>query len=360
MDATGEYKTLKKAKSVVLPDDSYFYYTKLTIDDLFMLLRPSGQVQSPKLMDAVKSLKIVKLLNGQSSNGIKINNGCLIKSGQNKKSYQDFYDSNIVEIEESDLSIDINHLATQVAQECVWEDANFGNDPSKWGNRSDRDYSNCTSLFGRISNLINASLFKDIFGFNRDGTGDLIQKINDFLDSSSENIMRIGFEKVGYDFQGREILANAIAKNFLIKARENIFKDKPLVLFVDEAHQYLNKIVKDEYFVARPLDAFEQIAKECRKYGLFLCLATQMPRDIPVGILSQMGTFIVHRLINYYDKEAISNACSSANKNILSFLPVLGEGEAILTGVDFPMPLSIKVKEPFNKPDSETPKFLIK
>ena len=45
------------------------------------------------------------------------------------------------------------------------------------------------------------------------------------------------------------------------------------------------------------LDSFDQIAKECRKHGLFLCLATQMPRDIPQGTLSQMGTFIVHRLI---------------------------------------------------------------
>lgn len=52
------------------------------------------------------------------------------------------------------------------------------------------------------------------------------------------------------------------------------------------------------------LDSFDQIAKECRKHGLFLCLATQMPRDIPQGTLSQMGTFIVHRLINPFDKDA--------------------------------------------------------
>ena len=71
-----------------------------------------------------------------------------------------------------------------------------------------------------------------------------------------------------------------------------------------------------------------------------------------------MGTFIVHRLINHFDKEAIANACSSANRNILSFLPILGEGEAILTGVDFPMPLSIKVNCPEQTPDSKTPVFV--
>jgi hypothetical protein len=130
-----------------------------------------------------------------------------------------------------------------------------------------------------------------------------------------------------------------------------------LILFVDEAHQFLNKKIVDENFQFADLNAFDQIAKECRKYGLFLCIATQMPRDIPIGTLSQMGTFIVHRLINHYDKEAIANACSSANNAILSFLPVLGEGEAILAGIDFPMPVSIKIIEPNNKPDSKTPQF---
>ena len=149
----------------------------------------------------------------------------------------------------------------------------------------------------------------------------------------------------------------------LNKARKGDFnpsnnnKNKPAVLLIDEAHQFLNKKVKDEYFESVNLDAFDSIAKECRKHGLFLCIATQMPRDIPSGTLSQMGTFIVHRLINFNDKEAVSNACSTANKSTLDFLPILGEGEAILTGVDFPMPIIMKFEEPIIKPDSSTPKL---
>ena len=80
-----------------------------------------------------------------------------------------------------------------------------------------------------------------------------------------------------------------------------------------------------------------------------------MPRDIPIGTLSQMGTFIVHRLINEQDKKSVENASSSVNKNVLSFLPSLGEGEALLIGVDFPMPLMIKINEPYKKPNSNTP-----
>ena len=133
-----------------------------------------------------------------------------------------------------------------------------------------------------------------------------------------------------------------------------------MVIFVDEAHQFLNKNIRDEYFDAKPLDAFEQISKEARKYGLFICIATQMPRDIPLGTLSQMGTFIVHRLINEQDKKAVESAASAANRNILSFLPILGEGEAVIVGVDYPMPLTVKIKEPNRKPDSNTPQFACK
>ncbi len=169
--------------------------------------------------------------------------------------------------------------------------------------------------------------------------------------------MRLDFSDVGFDYQVREILVNAIGKYMLNLSRQGKFKDSPVVVFIDEAHQFLNKSIADEYFAAKPLDAFEQISKETRKYGLFLCIATQMPRDIPLGTLSQMGTFIVHRLINEQDKKAVESAASTVNRNSLAYLPILGEGEALLMGVDFPMPLTLKIIEPLDKPNSNTPKL---
>ncbi|EAD3693640.1 ATP-binding protein, partial [Listeria monocytogenes] len=207
-------------------------------------------------------------------------------------------------------------------------------------------------------------IYSDAFNFNSNGLAEnsLTEIIDKFIAEEQQDdfVLRIGFENLGYEFQTREILANAIGRYLLKLAREKLFKNNPVVLILDEAHQFLNKIVVDDFFQTMALSSFEQISKESRKYGLFLCLATQMPRDIPVGTLSQMGTFIVHRLINYNDKEAIRQACSSANSNVLSYLPVLGEGEAILTGVDFPMPLSVKVSKTNVPPDSDTPLFKIR
>ena len=199
-----------------------------------------------------------------------------------------------------------------------------------------------------------------IFRFNKEKFDkepkDLTNVIDSFI-SGEKACLRIDFSNVSFDYQVRAILVNAIGKYMLNQARDQKFKNNPVVIFIDEAHQFLNKAIADEYFAAKPLDAFEQISKEARKYGLFLCIATQMPRDIPLGTLSQMGTFIVHRLINEQDKKAVESAASSANRNSLAYLPILGEGEALLVGVDFPMPLTLKINTPFNKPNSDTPKF---
>jgi hypothetical protein len=347
---------------------------------LFVLLRPSGQVQAPKLLEAIKSLKILRVLESKSdgnfitkvndntysikitdtiSETISVRDDNIVKDGQLIRPFNRVYNTYIQEIESINANFNIKALSTQIVKECIYDVDRIA--ANKWGGKNDTHLNNCISLILRINNVINNPQFDSIFGFEKvkTGNGELIDQINAFLKSSDKCFLRIGFEKVGFDFQSREILANAIGQYLLEQARNGIFKKSPFILFIDEAHQYLNKDVKDEYFELTKLSSFDSIAKECRKFGLFLCIATQMPRDIPTGTLSQMGTFIVHRLINHFDKEAISNASSSASKNSLDFLPVLGSGEAILMGVDFPMPLMLKIAMPKIVPDSETPLFVL-
>lgn len=387
IDATGEYSTLDdngySDNPSKLSVDSFFHYSNLTIGDLFVLLRPSGQVQSPKLLEAIKSLKVLKILESKSDTDetitknddgsfsiltnasagtnekIKTDNGTIVKKGQLMRPFNRIYSKYIRDIESIDSNFNIKALSKQIVQECIWDVER--NDSMKWGGINDNHLNNCISLILRVNNLVNNPLFSNVFGFDKEKNdeNELTKQISGFL-NNNKNLFRVGFERVGFDFQAREIVANSIGKFLLEKARNGDFKDAPLILFIDEAHQYLNKSVQDEYFELTQLSSFDSIAKECRKYGLFLTIATQMPRDIPVGTLSQIGTFIVHRLINHFDKESIANASSSANLNTLGFLPVLGAGEAILMGVDFPMPVMLKINQPETKPDSATPQFKMK
>jgi hypothetical protein len=127
---------------------------------------------------------------------------------------------------------------------------------------------------------------------------------------------------------------------------------------LDEAHNFLNRHLGDEDF-KQPLDAFEKIAKEGRKFWLNLVLATQQPRDIPPGILSQMGTLVVHRLINEADRKVVEMACGQLDAAAAKFLPSLGPGEAAIIGVDFPIPLTIQIEQPAKnlRPASAGPQF---
>jgi hypothetical protein len=386
IDATGEYAPQDindyTAKPIKLSVDSFFHYSNITVNDIFVLLKPSGQVQAPKLLEAIKSLKVLQILKDNCSTDelitkdsdgnfsiminaitgnseiIIVKDETIVKNGQLMRPFNRIYTKYIREIEGSDSNFNIKVLSNQIIEECVWDIDRH--DSKKWGGRNDTHLNNCISLILRMNSLVNNPIFEKIFGFNKlkNDANELTKQISKFL-LNDKSLLRIDFGSVGFDFQAREIVANSIGKFLLEKARKGDFKDVPLILFIDEAHQYLNKNVKDEYFESTELNSFDSIAKECRKHGLFLTIATQMPRDIPVGTLSQIGTFIVHRLINRFDKESIANASSTANRNTLDFLPILGAGEAILMGVDFPMSLMLKIDKPTTLPDSDTPQFKV-
>jgi hypothetical protein len=384
-DATGEYSCfdfLPSSEVNKLGTDCFFNYSDLSISDLFVIFRPGGQLQQPLLLEAINSLKLVTILERDHGNfsvtnngniksfgfknknneqiSVEVENGCIIKGGKKTQPFNRLCAIYAEELNDfTNTNFKIKNLTRQINNECH---PVFGD---QWGANIDtRNQGNASSLILRIHQVLSDPEFRKIFGFDFHDKKDIISEINNFISSSNKShLLRIAFDNVPFTYQIREIVSNAIGSYLLKSARIGKFdykKDKnhqPVILFIDEAHQFINKSVKDEYFQNTSLDAFDLIAKECRKHGLFLCIATQMPRDIPHGTLSQMGTFIVHRLINQNDKDAIINACSSANKNTLDFLPILGEGEAVLTGVDFPMPIIIKFNKPKFEPNSQTPKL---
>ena len=117
----------------------------------------------------------------------------------------------------------------------------------------------------------------------------------------------------------------------------------PLLFVCEEAHRYAPADKKIGFGPTRR--ALSRIAKEGRKYGVFLGLVTQRPAEIDPTIISQCSTLFVMRLSNDRDQELIRSAVSDAAANLLSFIPSLGTREVFCFGAGVAMPTRMRFAE---------------
>lgn len=360
LDATGEYRDFDnpdvehwhlgdppqkhgKSKKSSVPPASFIE------SDFIAMFEPAGKVQGPRLQAAIRSLRLVTLETGLAEGGL------LPKSGKTKKPIEDAERKHSAAVNDPSTAFEVQNLVRQIEEECVFPSANYGRDPTKWGDRSDSDISYCLSLLTRIAAVMASPAFGCVF---KDKDTPLSKVIEDFLDGDNR-LLRICLSGVAHEFKAREIVVNVIGRKLLAMARQSKFLKSPIVVFLDEAHSFLGRQIGNEDTVAK-LDAFELIAKEGRKYGLNMCLATQRPRDITEGVLSQMGALIVHRLTNDRDREVVERACGEIDRAAASFLPTLRPGEAAIIGADFPIPLTVQMIPPDTKPKSDGPDYQAK
>ena len=300
---------------------------------------------------AIRSLRLAKLKPTLAPDGY------IRKIGQPKKPVNDAERESGIssKLDDPRQPFDPKYLVSQIEQECVYPDgfaqSKGQKDITKWGGE-DGNFAHCLSLVARINGVLTSPAFKCVFGFTDPA---LTQEIDSFIGGDSK-LLRICLSGIAYEFNAREIIANVIGRYLLTKARNRDFQKQPVVVIVDEAHNFLGRQIGADDYAAR-LDAFELIAKEGRKYGLNICLATQRPRDITEGVLSQMGTLIVHRLTNDRDREVVERACGEIDRSASAFLPNLRPGEAAIIGADFPIPLTIQIREPAMRPKSEGPNY---
>ena len=114
----------------------------------------------------------------------------------------------------------------------------------------------------------------------------------------------------------------------------------PLLFVCEEAHRYAPA---DKTVGFGPTKrALSRIAKEGRKYGVFLGLVTQRPAEIDPTIVSQCSTLFVMRLSNDRDQTLIRSAVSDAAANLLSFIPSLGTREVFTFGPGVALPTRMR------------------
>ena len=128
----------------------------------------------------------------------------------------------------------------------------------------------------------------------------------------------------------------------------------PICLVCDEAHVYLRETEDASPIYTWAMRRFETIAKEGRKYGVCLAVVSQRPSELNRTVLSQCNNFIILRLSNDPDHEAIVQLVPGAFAGVADLLPTLDVGEAVVIGDAVPIPVRIKLDRAILGPDSRT------
>jgi hypothetical protein len=131
----------------------------------------------------------------------------------------------------------------------------------------------------------------------------------------------------------------------------------PISFICDEAHLYLPVTETRDPVHRVALRAFEQIAKEGRKYGVGLVVVTQRPADVSRTVVAQCNNFVVMRLTNDRDQQVIEQLVPESLARLTDVLPLLEVGEAVVLGDALLLPSPVRFDPPAIKPASATRAF---
>lgn len=127
----------------------------------------------------------------------------------------------------------------------------------------------------------------------------------------------------------------------------------PLLVVCEEAHRYASANRDIGFGPTRR--AISRIAKEGRKYGVYLGLVSQRPAELDSTIISQCSTLFVMRLANERDQAIVRSAVADNAASLHSFIPSLGTREVLAFGEGVPIPTRLRFKKlpPASLPKSE-------
>ena len=117
----------------------------------------------------------------------------------------------------------------------------------------------------------------------------------------------------------------------------------PMLFVCEEAHRYASADRSTGFGPTRK--AISRIAKEGRKYGVYLGLITQRPAELDPTIISQCSTLFAMRLANERDQALLRSAVPDASASMISFLSSLGTREVLAFGEGIALPTRLRFKE---------------
>lgn len=125
----------------------------------------------------------------------------------------------------------------------------------------------------------------------------------------------------------------------------------PVHLVLEEAHRYVAE--RPSTYAIDASRIFQRVAKEGRKYGGFLIVASQRPSELSKTVLSQCSNFVVHRIQNPEDLSHIRQMTPFISDSVMRRLPSLPKQHALIFGNSVNLPTTFKVREVDPRPKSD-------
>ncbi|WP_298351183.1 ATP-binding protein [uncultured Dokdonia sp.] len=183
-----------------------------------------------------------------------------------------------------------------------------------------------------------------------DNTSDYLQKVFGIGENNESQLVVVDSSEVGND--ALELMTGVISRMIFDNRKFKIGEERrnnPVHLILDEAHRYIKKDV--DYLLKE--NVFERIAREGRKFSLYLIISSQRPSELSPTVLSQCGNYIIHRIQNEVDMRFIYSVLPFFSDDYTIKIKQQVPGEALVFGNCVPMPLHIRINEASPAPNSE-------
>lgn len=284
----------------------------------------------------------------------KIEEQCILHYSDNKNKIKNIVESKINEVNKEnfqdivDLKIKngefFNHCFLEIASEMILAEEETR------GNRSIRGY--VATMLNRLDYFIN----NPECSFMREMKNGDIKGVDQYLDYlwGKNQLIIIDTSELGRDTL--ETLTSVISRLIFEyrKKQEGENRQKnPVHLVLDEAHRYIKK---DQKYLLKD-NVFERIAREGRKFSLYLLISSQRPSELSETVLSQCINFIIHRIQNENDMRHINAVLPYFSEDFVSKIKQSVPGEALIFGDFVPMPMHVKIQKADPEPHSSNCKI---
>lgn len=311
LDPTGEYQSIPNSRRVVLGRDSFLDVNHLNANEIGKMLDITHPQLLSKLPLAIESLQI-------SRNVLK-STAVYKKIDRTRDNHQ----FNLKRLRIANKDFDLNLIADQLIEEFVIPRNDDKADFTLLGQQYDQD--TIQSVWSDLETLRLALRSLKVTELPEDSSDnhivhyDVGYLINLFVTHrASEQSLIIDLSEYANDIHLSQTLIDILTREVMIN-RQRFPKKFPVVVFIDEAHRYLPKVIASD-------NGIFSILREGRKIGVDLMLSTQSPLDLSAKLIGQFGSFICHRLGSPEEVDVLPPALQKSRLELMA-LPV---GEAFL------------------------------